>query len=217
MELDVTSDESVKTAVASIAEDAGGTIDVLVNNAGIFIGGLSESLSSRQLDQLFQINVIGADRVVRAVLPFMRAQKSGLLITISSGLARLHLPTLGGYSAAKAAVDTMAETYHYELSPLGIESIVVQPGAFPTTDIASNQMTPENAAVEAAYGALATKLKQGIGHLFAPTPENSNADVVADLIGEIIATPAGKRLLWYPIGLGGGKVVSIRSMRPRVN
>lgn len=202
VELNVTSDSSVEKAIKEIAEDAAGQIDVVINNAGLFIVGLSESLSNKQVDHIFQINVIGSDRVIKAILPYMRKQKSGLLIQLSSGLSRVHLPYLGAYSAAKAAIDTLAETYHYELSPLGIDSVIVQPGAYPTTELFNKQIRPENVAIEADYGDYPAKIKQGLGYMTAPTPENSNAQEVADLIAKIIDTPNGQRKIWYPIGLG---------------
>ncbi|WP_179412702.1 SDR family oxidoreductase [Mucilaginibacter sp. E4BP6] len=205
VELDVTSDTSVNSAIKKIAEDAEGTIDVLINNAGLFIMGLSESLSNKQVDQLFQVNVLGADRMIKAVLPYMHAQKSGLLIQISSGLSRLHLPYLGAYTAAKVAIDALAEIYHYELLKSGIESIVVQPGAYPTTDIFSNQLLPENEAAVKGYGEYGEKIKQGIGYLFAATPESPDPQDVADLLAEIVNTPRGERKQWTAIGIGAGQ------------
>ena len=77
VELDVTSDESVHKAVTQIAEDAE-QIDVLVNNAGLLIWGLSETLSTKQTEQVFQVNVFGSDRMNKAVLPYMHHQNSGL-------------------------------------------------------------------------------------------------------------------------------------------
>jgi NAD(P)-dependent dehydrogenase (short-subunit alcohol dehydrogenase family) len=205
VELDVTNDDSVNKAIAQIAKDAAGKIDVLINNAGLFIMGLSESLSNQQVDQLFQVNVLGADRMIKAVLPYMHAQNSGLLVQISSGLSRLHLPYLGAYSATKAALDTLTETYHYELLKTGIESIAVQPGAYPTTDIFKNQQSPDNAATSEKYGEYGSKIKQGIGHLFAATPQSPDPQQVADLIANIITMPAGRKNLWNPIGIGGGQ------------
>jgi NAD(P)-dependent dehydrogenase (short-subunit alcohol dehydrogenase family) len=148
VELDVTSDTSIKTAIAKIATKANRKIDVLINNAGIAAIGLNESFSPDQVNQIFQVNVIGSDRLIKAVLPFMHQQKSGLLIQISSGLARLHLPHMGAYVAAKAAIDALSETYHYELRSSDIDSIVVQPGGYPTTDIINKQLTPDNLSVE---------------------------------------------------------------------
>ena len=202
VELDVTSESSIKTAIAEIADKVNGKIDVLVNNAGISAIGLNESFSSAQVNQIFQVNVIGSDRLIKAVLPYMHQQKSGLLIQISSGLARLHLPYMGAYVAAKAAVDALAETYHYELRSSGIDSVVVQPGGYPTTDIVTKQLTPDNLSVEANYSEDILQLKAAVAGLFVPSETSPDPQEVADLITDIVDTPTGQRSIWYPIGVG---------------
>ena len=204
VELDVTSDESVHKAVTQIAEDAE-QIDVLVNNAGLLIWGLSETLSTKQTEQVFQVNVFGSDRMNKAVLPYMHHQKSGLLIQLSSGLSRLHLPYLGAYSAAKAAIDILAETLHYELSKTGIDSVIVQPGVYPATDLFNKLIPTDNPFAAQKYGEFESKIKQGIVNLFAHTPESPEPAEVARLIAEIIETPQDQRKLWTAIGIGAGQ------------
>jgi NAD(P)-dependent dehydrogenase (short-subunit alcohol dehydrogenase family) len=83
VELDVTSDASAKNAIAEITKHSGGQIDVLINNAGISFIGVNESISAEQTDQVFQVNVIGADRMIKAVLPFMHKQKDGLIVNVT--------------------------------------------------------------------------------------------------------------------------------------
>lgn len=202
VELDVTSDASIKTAITEIADKANGKIDVLINNAGIAAIGLNESFSSEQVNQIFQVNVIGADRLIKAVLPYMHQQKSGLLIQLSSGLARLHLPHMGAYVAAKAAIDALAETYHYELRSSGIDSVIVQPGGYPTTDIIAKQLTPANLSVEANYSDDTLQLKSAVAGLFVPSETSPDPQEVADLIADIVETPTGQRSIWHPIGVG---------------
>ncbi|WP_338867828.1 SDR family oxidoreductase [Spirosoma sp. SC4-14] len=205
VDLDVTDDASVQAAIDWIVRDAHGQIDVLINNAGIAITGLNEALSPAQVNQLFQVNVLGADRMIKAVLPYMHPQKSGLLIQLSSGLARLHLPFLGAYSATKAAVDTLAETYHYELRSSGIDSVIVQPGAYPTTDLIARQAQPANPDVEIAYGADVAQIKAGIRHLFTPSAQSPDPQEVADLIAKLVDMPGGQRPLWNPVGIGASQ------------
>ncbi len=202
VELDVTSDTSTKNAIAEVVAKTDGKIDVLINNAGIAAIGLNESFSSEQVNQIFQVNVIGSDRLIKAVLPYMHQQKSGLLIQLSSGLARLHLPYMGAYVAAKVAIDAIAETYHYELRSSGIDSVVVQPGGYPTTDIIAKQLVPDNLSVAANYGEDSHQLKSAIENLFVPTETSPDPQEVADLIAQIVDTPTGQRSIWYPIGVG---------------
>jgi NAD(P)-dependent dehydrogenase (short-subunit alcohol dehydrogenase family) len=204
VELDITSDASVQTAVTHIAKDAG-QIDVLINNAGLMIWGLSETLSTSQVEQVFQVNVFGSDRMNKAVLPYMHQQNSGLLIHLSSGLSRLHLPYMGAYSAAKAAIDILAETLQYELRETGIDSVVVQPGAYPTTDLFNKLIPADNPAAAQSYGAFGSKIEQGIVYLFTPTPESPDPIEVAQLIADLAEQPKGERKAWSAIGLEGGQ------------
>ncbi|MFD2571923.1 SDR family NAD(P)-dependent oxidoreductase [Spirosoma soli] len=207
VELDVTSGDSVTQAIIQIAADAEGKIDVLINNAGLLIWEFSEALSTKQVDQIFQVNVMGADRMNKAVLPYMHRENSGLLVHLSSGLSRLHLPYMGAYSAAKAAIDVLAETLHYELSKTGIDSIVIQPGVYPTTDLFTKQLPQDKAFEEEKYGAFGARVKQGIVSFFAPTPQSPDPSEVARLIAEIIDMPKDHRKLFTAIGIGGGQPV----------
>lgn len=201
-ELDVTSDPSVNKAISDIAKDSNGKIDVLVNNAGLFVWGLSEEVTTSQLEDIFRINVFGVDRVIKAVLPYMRKQQDGLLITISSGLARLHLPYLGAYQATKAAVDVLGTTYHYELKKSGIDSVIIQPGAM-KTDLFSKKLEAGNSAIEEAYGEYGRSIRRGVEALLSPKPESADPQVVADAILETIGQSKSERKLWTVLGIGG--------------
>jgi NAD(P)-dependent dehydrogenase (short-subunit alcohol dehydrogenase family) len=209
VELDITSDSSVKTAIDQIAADSRGKIDVLINNAGLYMAGLSETVSTAQLEHMFQVNVFGADRLNKAVLPYMHKQNSGLLIQLSSGLARLHLPYLGAYSAAKAAIDTLAEILNYELIKTGIDSVIIQPGVYPATDIFNKQIKPDNPLAEHQYGEFAAKIRGAINRIFTKTPNSPDATEVAELLVQIIDTPREERKLWSVIGSGNPAVASI--------
>lgn len=200
-ELDVTSDASVNRAVSDIAKDSNGKIDVLVNNAGLFVWGLSEEVSTSQLEDIFRINVFGVDRVIKAVLPYMRKQQDGLLITISSGLARLHLPYLGAYQATKAAVDVLGTTYHYELKKSGIDSVIIQPGAM-KTDLFSKKLETVNNGIAEAYGEYGQTIRRGVEALLSPKPESADPQVVADSILQTIGQSKTERKLWTVLGIG---------------
>lgn len=204
VELDITSDASVQSAVNTIAKEAG-RIDVVVNNAGLLIWGLSETLSTSQVEQVFQVNVFGSDRLNKAVLPYMHQQNSGLLIHLSSGLSRLHLPYLGAYSAAKAAIDVLAETLHYELKETGIDAVVVQPGAYPATDLITKLIPADRPESAEIYGDFGKKIEQGIGYIFTPTPESPDPIEVAQLITDLVTQSKAERKTWTAIGLGAGQ------------
>lgn len=202
VELDVVSDRSVKTAIEEIATATSGKIDVLINNAGIGFIGISESLTTEQTEQLFQVNTIGPDRVIKAVLPYMHAQKEGLIINVTSVQARNHMPLFTVYNATKAALDALSVGYFYELRSLGIDVAIIQPGAFPTTDIATKSLTAGNPAAESYYGTDMKWVKQGLAQVFTPTPESPDPQEVADQMVSLVEASNGKRPLWSIVGGG---------------
>jgi NAD(P)-dependent dehydrogenase (short-subunit alcohol dehydrogenase family) len=127
LEMDVTEEHSVNSAVDEVLSRTG-RIDVAINNAGISIIGLTEAFTVEQIQQLFDVNFFGAVRVNRAVLPAMRSQRTGLLIHVSSAAGRLALPTMAAYCASKFALEALADAYRFELSPFGVDSVIVEPG-----------------------------------------------------------------------------------------
>ncbi len=131
LELDVTNDASVERGVDAAVTKAG-RIDVAINNAGYYLSGLEEAVTTEQAQRLMDTNFFGPVRVNRAVLPHMRRQRSGVLMHISSGAGRVVLPSAGFYCASKFALEALAEAYSYELAAQGIESVIVEPGAYET-------------------------------------------------------------------------------------
>ncbi|MBL0915330.1 MAG: SDR family NAD(P)-dependent oxidoreductase, partial [Sphingopyxis sp.] len=132
VEIDVTSDASVKSGTAKALDLAGGRIDTLVNNAGIGITGPVEVQDMAATQLIFDTNVLGIQRMLLALLPQMRAAKSGQIFNISSQLGRVIVPGGGHYSATKFAVEALSEQLAYELVPHGIEVTIIQPGGYPT-------------------------------------------------------------------------------------
>jgi NAD(P)-dependent dehydrogenase (short-subunit alcohol dehydrogenase family) len=130
VELDVQSEESAASAIDRIMAD-GGRLDVLVHNAGHMTLGPSEAFTPGQLAELYDVNVLGTQRVNRAALPHMRAAGAGHLVGVSSTSAHGGVsPWLGPYFAAKAAMDSLAVTYALELIRWGIDTTIVVPGVF---------------------------------------------------------------------------------------
>jgi NAD(P)-dependent dehydrogenase (short-subunit alcohol dehydrogenase family) len=193
VELDVTDDASVDAAVANAVEFAG-SIDVVVNNAGVGSIGLLETFTPADWQAIFDINVFGVQRVNRAALPLMRSQGSGLLVVVSSVVGRMALPFFGPYNAAKFAVEGLAETYRSELSTLGIETCVVEPGAYATNFI-DGLMQSSDRSRDETYGDLVhaprnliESFEGAMGSNPAQDPQN-----VADAIVALVDTPAGER------------------------
>ncbi|PYC16016.1 short-chain dehydrogenase/reductase [Pseudomonas jessenii] len=129
--LDVTREEEAHQAVAEGIKRFG-RIDVLINNAGFGVLGAVEETSASETERLFATNVFGLLNVTRAVLPHMRAQRSGRVINISSIGGYQAYMGWGVYGSTKFAVEGITEAMHQELAPLGIQATVVEPGFFRT-------------------------------------------------------------------------------------
>jgi NADP-dependent 3-hydroxy acid dehydrogenase YdfG len=127
LELDVQNDTSVEAAFKSLFQQTGGKLDVVINNAGLMIQGFSEAITTEQTHQMFDVNVLGIQRVLRAALPQLRQNQSGLIINVGSIVGRMTIPFLGLYGATKFAVEALTESYRYELSQLGIDSTLIAP------------------------------------------------------------------------------------------
>src|SRR4051794_15682246 len=130
--LDVTNSHDAEAAVSAAVERFG-TIDVLVNNAASFEAGFFEELTPQQIDRQFAVSVTGPMNVTRTVLPVMRKQRSGHVVTISSLAGIAGAPYTSAYAASKFAVDGWMESLAPELEPFGIHTTVVNPGFFRTT------------------------------------------------------------------------------------
>jgi NAD(P)-dependent dehydrogenase (short-subunit alcohol dehydrogenase family) len=192
LELDVTNDASVERAVDAAVAKAG-RIDVAINNAGYYLSGLEEAVTTEQAQRLMDTNFLGPVRVNRAVLPHMRRQRSGVLMHISSGAGRVVLPSVGFYCASKFALEALAEAYHYELAALGIESVILEPGAYETA-VFGNSVVAADEARANAYGA-AKEIPAKVNA--ALSSGAGNAQEVADAVLRIIETPAGEKQLRY--------------------
>jgi NAD(P)-dependent dehydrogenase (short-subunit alcohol dehydrogenase family) len=207
LELDVTEDASVERAVGEVLAKSG-RIDVLVNNAGYGIMDLSETVTLPQAQWQFEVNFFGVARMNRAVLPAMKRQESGLLLYVSSGAGRLAFPGMGFYCASKFAMEALAETYHYELAGQGIDSVILEPGAY-ATPIADKLEAGEDSARRTGYGEMAgvpEKILQRI------RSSRSNPQEIADNVLKIIETPAGQRQLRHRAGPGGQGIERINAL-----
>lgn len=151
--LDVT-DEAQAEAAAAAAIDRFGAIDVLLNNAGFGLLGAVEEASAADVERLYRTNVFGLLHVTRAVLPFMRARRSGRILNISSIGGYRGAAGFGVYSSTKFAVEGLSEALHAELAPLGIHVTVVEPGYFRTDFLDATSLSVSLAQIE-DYGATA--------------------------------------------------------------
>jgi NAD(P)-dependent dehydrogenase (short-subunit alcohol dehydrogenase family) len=205
VELDVNDDASVDRAVDKVIQDAG-RIDVLVNNAGLSIRGLTEAVTIEQMRRVFETNVVAVQRMNRAVLPHMRSRGTGLLIHISSQAGRVVIPGFGIYGASKFALEALVESYHYELAGEGIDCISVQPGAYATA-ISQNadKAADEVRALDYGPGGEIPKT------LMANLGKRGDPQEIADVLLRLIEMPAGRRPLRTEVGVTGDFVARINN------
>lgn len=182
VEMDIRDETSVARGVHSIIVKAG-SIDVLVNSAGVTLVGALEETSVDEAQALFDTNVFGLLRTTRAVLPRMRAQGSGRIVNVSSVLGFLPAPYMALYSGSKHAVEGLSETLDHEVRQFGIRVTLVEPSFTRTNlDLNAPQASGRLPAYEEALGAVTQAIQRNVQK--APLP-----DAVADKIVEAALGP----------------------------
>ena len=180
--LDVTN-EAQAIAAATAAIDRFGRIDVLVNNAGFGLMGAVEEASAAEIEAVYRTNVFGLLTVTRAVLPHMRAARSGRILNISSIGGYRGAAGFGVYSSTKFAVEGLSEALHAELAPLGIHVTVVEPGYFRTDFLDASSLTVSPTII-ADYAETAGKVRNvatGLNHA-QPGDPSRLARVLVDFV-----------------------------------
>lgn len=195
VEMDITDDTSVNQAIEAAIRLLDG-LDVVINNAGIGTIGIQEFFTIEDMHQVFDVNVYGVQRVMRATLPQLRKQEQGTVIHISSGIGRLTFPFYGTYCASKYALEAIAEGYRAELAGFGIESCIIEPGAMPTEflDIML-QSQPKDKKRSQAYGDMINvpqAAMEGLQQALQANP-NQHPQKVVDAIVDLLAMPFGKK------------------------
>jgi NAD(P)-dependent dehydrogenase (short-subunit alcohol dehydrogenase family) len=195
VELDVSSQDSADAAIASIVAGHG-RLDVVVHNAGHMVLGPAEAFTPEQLAQLYDTNAIGTQRVNRAALPHLRAQRDGLLVWVSSSSVRGGTPPyLAPYFAAKAAMDSLAVSYAAEVARFGIDTTIVVPGAFTAgTNHFPNSGHPADTEVATAYEEHYAGLTDHVARKLAEiTPAGASVATVAEELARVVGLPKGRR------------------------
>jgi NAD(P)-dependent dehydrogenase (short-subunit alcohol dehydrogenase family) len=193
VEMDVTNEGSVNAGVQSAIEFMDG-LDTVFNNAGIGANGILECFTPDDIQKMFDVNVFGVQRVMRAVLPHLRQQGKGTIIHTSSCIGRVTTPFLASYSASKYALESLVEGYRAELSGFGIESCIIEPGGFPT-GFMGGMLTPSDTERMNLYGEMAslpeTSLNGYVAYLES-IPEQ-RPERVAEAVVDLINTPFSEK------------------------
>lgn len=195
IEMDVSDQGSVQRGIQSVMNSAK-RIDVLVNNAGVAMLGAAEETSIDEAKWMFDTNVFGILRTSQAVLPHMRAQRSGRIVNVSSVLGFLPAPYMGLYSAAKHAVEGMSETLDHEVRQFGVRVLLVEPG-FTKSNLDTN--SPEASTPIPAYSVdrklVSSAVAKNVGN--APEPDGVAHTIVTAALGawRMRHTPKGQASL----------------------
>ena len=184
-QLDVTDQNSVSSGIEFIFKKTG-RIDILVNNAGYGLTGAFEDLSIEEIRSQYETNFFGLIRTTQAVLPIMRAQKSGIIINISSGLGRFGIATNSAYSSSKFAVEGLTESISYELEQFGIRTIIIEPGIIKTNFLNSSKLAHKAMDPNSPYKNFVENSEKGISRL---NESGQDPGFVAKIIKKAIEDP----------------------------
>jgi len=185
IQLDVIDDESLKNAIDHVTSEAG-RIDVLVNNAGYGLVGALEELSMEEIKTQYETNLFGLVRVIQAVLPTMRKQRSGRILNLSSGAGLFGYPGGSAYVSSKFAVEGLSESMAYELEPFGIRVILIEPG-FVQTNFANSMVIAKKAQDPTSpYSQMMQRIAASSSEL---AKSGSSADLVANVILDAATNP----------------------------
>ena len=191
--LDVTRDESVAAAVGAALAETSGRLDVLVNNAGYYALGALEDFTPDELRAQLETNVVGVQRVTRAVLPAMRARRSGTVVTLGSISGRVAVPMCGAYTASKWALEGMIESMRLELLPFGVRVVLIEPGPYESELHTNEQEAAASRRPEGPYAAIMSAYRRQAQAL-RRAPLQGLVDVI-----ERAVTSRSPRLRW-PVG-----------------
>lgn len=202
---DVTDDEAVRAAVREVLA-ATGRVDLLVNNAGVGLFGAAEESSLRQAKAIFEVNLFGVIRMTNAVLPFMRRQRSGRIVNISSVLGLIPSPFSALYASSKHAIEGYSESLDHEVRGSGIRVVLVEP-AYTRTGFDSNSLVADqqNEHYRAARANAETALRAAMAAADPP-------EVVAQAV--VAAATAANPRLRYAAGPMARKVSLLRRFVP---
>jgi len=200
IELDVANEESVREGFNEILEEVG-RVDVLVNNAGIGSNAAIEDIDMKNDKGVFETNFWGVIRCIQAVLPSMRANRSGHIVQISSIAGRVGLPGQPIYSASKWALEGLSENLAHDLSTHGIRVSIIEPGVTRTAILGKNSEVPENPAYRDTYQRMFDMYAAGIA-------ANIRPEAVANTILECLR--ATTHQLRWPVAWGAEQMMGAR-------
>ncbi len=175
--LDVTQPDSIRNVIQE-GTAAFGTIDVLVNNAGIGVVGAFEATPMTTVREVFETNTFGVMALTQAIIPIFRKKQAGVIINVTSSVTLARMPLAAAYTASKSAIEGFTGSLAFELEALGIKVKLVEPGYGPTTKFTSNGASRMQGLIPEAYAPFAESVFAGFAQPKAITTESDVAEVV---------------------------------------
>ncbi len=194
LELDVTNDKSVANTI-DIIGNRHQRIDVLVNNAGYEHHGAVEELSMDEIRAQFETNFFGAVRVMKAVLPIMRKQRSGTIVNVSSIGGLIGVPLNSAYVGSKFALEGFSESMKYELEGFGIKVILIEPGAVKTNYLDNAKQAQKAMNPDSPYAEFSKKMSAGVKERFKEASSSSPNQVAEVILSAIKSEKPNTRYL----------------------
>ncbi len=207
--LDITNADQV-AKIGALVEGRGEPLHALVNNAGFAVPGFADDVTDAELRDQFDTNFFGTAAVTRALLPQMRRQGFGHVLMVTSISGRLGYPGASSYAASKFALEGWTETLRFEMLPLGIQVVLVEPGSFETDIWTRNAKL--TASLRDPASANAGRVTRWRAKLAEGAKNRANPQVVADTIADILENPKPK--LRYVVGKDAKMALMVRRILP---
>lgn len=186
-ELDVTKTDTITALINEIIKTHQ-RIDVVINNAGIALGGFFEDLDTLEMQRVMDVNFWGMVHVCREVVPMMRERRRGMIINVSSIAGQTASPALSAYHSSKWAMEGFSESLYHELKRFGVHVVLVEPGSYPTKIFGSNALTGKRSHdLKSPYYAVSVKLESFVRKFH--DSNRRNPEDVAVLIERIVHNP----------------------------
>ena len=207
--LDVTNAAQIAT-MADLVAKRDEPLHALVNNAGFAVPGFAEDITDAELREQFDTNFFGSVAVTRALLPQMRRQAFGHVVMVSSISGRLGFPGVSSYAASKFALEGWTETLRYEMKPLGVQVVLVEPGSFATDIWTRNAKL--TAGLQDPASANASRVPAWRSRIEQGAKDRANPQLVADIIARVLENPHPK--LRYVVGNDARMALRMRRFCP---
>ncbi|MDP2733355.1 MAG: SDR family oxidoreductase [Hoeflea sp.] len=189
LKLDVTDEDSIAAVIA-----AAGPIDALVNNAGIGVVGAFEATPMSHIRKVFDTNTFGVMAMTQAVIPQMRARRSGVIVNVTSSATLAPMPLAAAYTASKQAIEGFTGSLAHELAHFGVRAKLIEPGYAPTTRFSQNTSVRVEDLIPEAYADFAAPIFAGFARPALTTREIDVAEAVWKAVNDSAGTlrfPAG--------------------------